>query len=176
MNEKRRMTLEEFDRGLSAHGPDPALWPEAGAAAALLETSSAARRALAEARLIAGAVAAARAEETQAPEALLARILADADDIAFARRAAEEKASPAPAKRGAFAALRRWAFFPALRPAAICAVSASIGIWLGQSAVVADTAAALTENQETVEMIDLYGGSPEEQELAFAFRSEMGGW
>lgn len=177
MNEDRRMTLEEFDRGLAAHGPDLARWPGGGpAAAVLLESSPPARRALAEAKLIAVAVAAARTEETPAPEALLERILADAADVAAAREAAT-KAAPARRRRGALDALRRWTFFPALRPAAICAASALVGLWLGQSAVVADTAAALTDNQEPTDIVALYGGTAsEEQDIALAFQPGMEAW
>lgn len=176
MSEDRRMTLEEFEKELAIHGVDVALWPRnAVAAAVFVEGSAAARRALAEARLIEAALAEARRDDAPAPAALLERILADADDVASAREAALK---PAPAARGGFLErLKRRVSFPALRPAAICAASALFGVWLGQSTVVADTAAALADGAETADALGLYeNGGAEDLEIALAFQPDSEGW
>ncbi|MFN3261394.1 MAG: hypothetical protein ACE37J_12630 [Pikeienuella sp.] len=95
-----------------------------------------------EAPLDAALAAARAAPPGPAPEGLLERIMADAADVAASRGKAEA-APRRPARSGALA--RLLAALPALRPAAACAAAALVGLWLGQTSMVAGAADALLD-------------------------------
>ncbi len=101
-----------------------------------------------EAPLDAALAAAREAPPGPAPERLLERIMADAAEVAAAR----ERPSPQPRRSKRPGALARLlAALPALRPAAACAAAALVGLWLGQTAMIAGAAdALLDQGGETV--------------------------
>ncbi len=131
------MSLDRIETAISRHGPALERWPaEARAEAeALMAAEPALRRALDEAALVEAALAEAARAHEPAPAALLERIIADAGEVAAARAPA---ARPA-ARRSGF----RWRVPDFFRPALACAASALIGLWLGQSAMVAQAAQGL---------------------------------
>lgn len=127
------MTLDRLETAISRHGADLGRWPaaERAAAAALAAADPAARRALDDAAALEAAFAAARARPEPAPAALLERVMADAATVAAGREATRR---PVAARRFG---LRLGGM---ARPALACAASALLGLWLGQSAMVAQAA------------------------------------
>ena len=102
------MTLDEFQDGLDAYGADLSDWPEDQVAAArgLLDRSSAARAALAQAESLDAGLDALLATPVAAPSGLADRIMlraeiapTDAEILPFPRRAATP-APQLPAKAG----------------------------------------------------------------------------
>jgi hypothetical protein len=119
------MSIETFERLALIHGGDIAAWPAASIAPArdFMAVSAQARAALADAAALDAALdALVHADPAPAPEALSARILADADGVLAARRP-----QSATGLRPTFGRAR-W-----VAPAALAA-SAMIGVFMGWSA------------------------------------------
>ena len=157
------MTLEELEIRAARWGADIRLWPETerGRAEDALEGSE-------EARALFAALAAMEADLSEAATAvaplsddLTARILADA---AIAAPAQPRRKAHAP-RRGIGDFLDR--LFPAWRPAAACAASAFLGIWIGylspESVANAATQMATLDASEPFTGIEPY----EEAEMSF---------
>lgn len=123
------LTIEEFITAAETHGGDLARWPAdlAGPGRALLDRSEAAQEALAAAAALDLALEEALAPAPP-PEALTARILADA--AAVASRAPAAPPVPAARRDGLLTRLAE-AFARPLGSAAACALGAAFGLWLG---------------------------------------------
>lgn len=120
------MTIEEFEDLAFAHGADTATWPDAvrNRGADFILRSSDAETVLIRVRDLEAALALARPADPAPSVELMSRILADA---AMARCDPKPAtAPPPPAEAALFVRLR--AFFS---PAAACAASAALGLWLG---------------------------------------------
>ncbi|MEX2521045.1 MAG: hypothetical protein WD969_17145 [Paracoccaceae bacterium] len=149
------MRQEDFESALARFGPEPDLWPESARAAALE-----------------GAFADLRAVPARAPDALLSRVMADAADIAAARAAPR---NPRPGWLAAIAAKARHAFStPILRPAMACAACAVLGLWLGQTTMVASAATTLFPAEEAAGALAFSDDGLGGVEIAFGYGEE--GW
>lgn len=182
------MDLKTFDALAELHGGDLAAWPPGAQAPAraLLARSAAARAALERAAALDAALADLAAfPEPPASDALMARILADADAALAAQgggapaaaapspitlqtppRAARAPAFRDPRRRrtGPVAALRRWS-----APALAAAASALLGVALGwnapdplRAAVYGDEAAAVEEIYLSAELLPAFDAFPTE--------------
>ncbi len=119
------MTLAEFEDLAFTHGPDLSEWPEhaLAGAAKLIEASPEADALLNSVADLQSALTAARPEDPAPSVELMSRILADAATVSPIAAAA---AAPPPVKVSL--ASRIWDVFS---PAAACAASAALGLWLG---------------------------------------------
>lgn len=151
MNEDQEMKPEAFEALLTRHGADPSLWPsgEREAALELLSVSEDAQELHAAMHLLDEALDEAKHAPQTAPDALLARVMADAADIAAEQMAEADRARP-----GLFTRLLdklAGRFAPVLRPVAVCAMAAAFGLWIGQSSVVTDAAEGLVTDGNNAE-------------------------
>ena len=133
------MTIDEFEDLAFTHGADLAAWPDpdGARAAAFLEANPAGAAVIERARRVEAALTAARPADPVPSAELMSRILADAASVPpvpFPATAAE--AAP-PAGAGLLARLRIM-----LSPAAACAASAALGVWLGYAGPVDFTGVA----------------------------------
>lgn len=127
----------------------------------------------AEAALDAALAEARAAPPSPAPAALLERIMADAALVA-AERAAPMRRRNMVAEgmfAGMIAGVRRLFAGAPLKPAAACMAAAAFGLWLGQSAPVADAAEALLSAPSAV----AYEDDPMAG-VALAFGYDEEGW
>lgn len=172
------MKLEEFETGLARHGADLSLWPERErvAAGALLVRSAPAREAQEAMAMLEDGFAAARLAPEPVSEALLARVMADAADVAAEREPRVERPADGLARRLWSAARAGAPSLKALRPAAMCAAAAVFGLWLGQSAVVADAADMLIDGRAGAAKTFALGQEDSMYDVAFAFLPDEGGW
>lgn len=143
------MDLDRFEALAMTHGPDLATWPaEVRAdAAALLAGSVAARELLGEGASVFDDLKIAAMAPEPAPDALMARVLADAAVVAPA-----PVATPRPARRGGGF---RWLL--RLAPPTALAASAALGILLGYSAPESYVSSAFGSGDEELwtEMVTL---------------------
>ncbi len=153
------MTENEFDDLAFIHGPDLANWPDAvrANAIAFANTSSSGHARLEQLRQLEGAVAALKPEDPKPSVDLMRRIFADAAALG------PEKvilAPVAPPRQPTFLS-QLHAF---LSPAAACAASAALGLWLGYAGPVdfADVASDTLGVELTTDfaMLDDLGVSP----------------
>ncbi len=172
MNFGKDMDLDRFEAALAAWGSDLSRWPSDARAAGqrILATDPNAAAALAEMAALEDELANLRRAEDLDPPALSAslaeRILADAATAMPSRIA-----SPSvPVARESFF-VRIMALLgdnaTALRPAAICAASAVVGLWLGSLApeAVADMAVAMIPSDAAMEFARLETGEAMSMDL-----------
>lgn len=178
MNEDRDMKFEEFETGLARHGADLSLWPELErpAAARLLARSAEARDAQAAMAMLEDGFETARAAPETASEALLARVMADAADVAAGWAPPPQQPTVGPMGRLWAAAKARTPSFKALRPAFVCAASAACGLWLGQSALVAGAAQTLIVGEAAAAGTFALDNDEALDDIAFAFLPDEGRW
>lgn len=127
--ENTEMTLAEFEDLAFAHGPDLSGWPDQAQAGAamLIEASPEARTLLDRVFDLQSALSAARPEDPAPSVDLLSRILADAAIVEpFVASSLAILPAVQPVRVPLFS--RIWAVFS---PAAVCAASAAMGLWLG---------------------------------------------
>ena len=120
-----KMTLAEFEDLVFAHGPDLSEWPDhvQVRAAKLLETSPEAQALMDSAADLQSILTRARPEDPVPSVELISSILSDAATV---RPAADLAPAIPPTKTPLFS--RIWTVFS---PAAACAASAALGLWLG---------------------------------------------
>ncbi len=153
------MTIDEFEDLAFAHGADLTAWPVEAReqASALLAASPVAAASFAKARELEAALTSARPVDPVPSVELMSRILADAAAAAPAPPPATVKAQP---KENAL--LTRVRAF--LSPAAACAASAALGLWLGYAGPVdlSDVAveALGVETEMEFALLDGVGASP----------------
>lgn len=144
---ERDMSIETFERLAEIHGGETAAWParDRAAAEAFAAGSAPARAALGRARALDAAMAALVAEAPPpAPDALRARMLADADGVLAARAPEAEILRPVFGRsRGA-----RW-----IGPMALAA-SAMIGVFAGWSAPSDLTAQLVSASPQSASSVD----------------------
>ena len=153
------MTIDEFEDLAFAHGADLGAWPGAARekAAALLAASPEAQAALTQARSLEAALATVRPADPEPSVELMSRILADAAAATPAPRTAETEVQP---KESSL--LGRLQAF--LSPAAACAASAALGLWLGYAGPVDFSDVAVealgVETEMEFALLDGVGASP----------------
>lgn len=132
------MTIDEFEDLIFAHGADLATWPQRqkARAEAFLTASPAGQAAMTQARAVDAALAAARPADPALSADLMSRILADA-----ATAAAAPLPAPDAARAHGAGILSRFRAF--VSPAAACAASAALGLWLGYAGPVDFTGVAV---------------------------------
>lgn len=123
--ENTEMTLAEFEELAFAHGPDLSDWPLPAQtnAATFLKASPEARDLLQSVADLQAALLSARPEDPAPSVDLMSRILADAATV----QPVLAPASAPPPANASFMS-RLWDVFS---PAAACAASAAVGLWLG---------------------------------------------
>lgn len=173
MTEKWEMTQEEFESALARFGPEQGSWPDpARRDAAPRLTQRDAQAAMRAAAELEGAFAELRARPVGAPDALLARVMADAADVAAARPAPR---GSRPGWRHVIAARVRAALStPALRPAMACAACAVFGLWLGQTAMIATAATTLFPADQAAGVMTFSDDGFSGVEIALGYGEE--GW
>ncbi len=153
------MIEEEFDNLAFVHGSNPADWPDEVSAQALAfaESSASGRARLEQLRRLEGAMASVKPEDPKPSVDLLSRILADAAALAPEKVIAAP--TPSPRQPSLLSQLRSF-----LSPAAACAASAALGLWLGYAGPVdfADVASDTLGVELATEfaMLDDLGVSP----------------
>lgn len=136
--DNKDMTTEEFEDLAFAHGADLASWPRnaRSRATAFLAANPESETVLARAHSLDAALALARPADPVPSGDLLSRILADAATV---RPDPALVAPTAPSQRETVLSRLR-AFFS---PAAACAASAMLGLWLGYAGPIDFTGAAV---------------------------------
>lgn len=160
------MTLEELETRAARWGADIRLWPDADRVGAerALAASANAREIFAMLAAMEAELSDPAAETAPVPAGLTARILADAAEIA---PALARPARPARARRSAGLAALLDRILPAWRPAAACAASAFLGVWLGYLSP--DSVANAATDMASMEPAAQFSGIEEDEEAAMSF-------
>lgn len=162
----KEMTFERFDELAMAYGGTLARWPDAARrdGEVFLAAHPDAARSLADASALDAALAGLEAPPVPS-DALMARILGDAADVAAGNAAAQRAARPVPRRKSAgigsiFAGLPRWA------PGLAFAASLALGVGIG-----ADERVALAPADAVLALV-----APDSDDaLDFAFAFDDGG-
>lgn len=166
------MDIETFRDNLARHGAGPYAWPEPEreAGRALFGNSPEAREAAAEMEALSALFDEIKtAPPAPAPDALLARVMADAADVQAARDAPAAPPRAEPSRMG-------WLAF--LRPLFIGAAPAALGLWLGYAVLGGDVAEAmgaaeLAQNDGDIVVLD---DTDQDELLAFAWPAAQEIW